>query len=372
MTLPVILVLLDVYPLGRLGTRVAGVGVLEGPPRLAREDPRRGAGRGHRDHGDSRAARVRGGPGAAAPRGPGRGGAVRARLLRVEDDRAWPISPLYQIPIRVDPLAPPMLAAAAAVFAISAALLWLRRRWPAGLAVWLSYVLLLAPVSGLAQSGPQLVAARYSYLACLGFALLAGAAVVLLARRAAGAGAGRGWARAGGVAAVAGLAALGALSWQQAQIWRDSETLWSYVVATEPTAPFAHNNLGFVYLRQGRLDEAEREILTALRLSPEWPQAHMNLAALFARQGRMKEAGEARAQLGYVLLKHGKHQAAVELFQKEVAARPDDAAAHNNLGAALLLRGDVGPAIDQFEHALRINPGHERARRNLTAAQQRR
>ena len=85
----------------------------------------------------------------------------------------------------------------------------------------------------------------------------------------------------------------------------------------------------------------------------------------------MKEAGEARARLGYLLLAQGKHHAAVELFQREVASRPDDAAAHNNLGAALLLRGDVGPAIDQFEQALRINPDHERARRNLAAARQR-
>ena len=218
-----------------------------------------------------------------------------------------------------------MLAAAAAVVAISGALLWLRRRWPAGLAVWLSYVLLLAPVSGLTQSGPQLVAARYSYLACLGFAVLLGARVVWLARRAEAAGGeelgARGRRRRGRA-----LAALGALSWQQARIWRDSETLWTYVVAAEPTAAIGHNISASSYLNQGRLDEAEREIPTALRLSPEWDQAHTNLAALLARQGRMQEAGEVRVQLGYMLLKHGKYQAAVELFQKEVAARPDDAA----------------------------------------------
>ena len=150
--------------------------------------------------------------------------------------------------------------------AISAALFWLR------------------------GSGPQLVAARYSYLACLGLALLLGALVAWLARRAE-AGPEPGWARAGGVVGVAALVGLGPLTWPQARIWRDSETLWSYVVATEPTAPIGHNNLGFVYLNQGRLEEAEREISIALRLSPEWDLVHTNLPALLSRQGRMQEAG---------------------------------------------------------------------------------
>ena len=371
MTLPAVLVLLDVYPLGRLGTRWREWAAPKVRPVWLEKIPYLvlavGTGvmaiHAQRSFADNLAAQPLENRVAVALYG--------LAFYVWKTFAPWPISPLYQIPLRLDPLAPPMLAAAAAVIALSAALLWLRRRWPAGLAVWLSYVLLLAPVSGLTQSGPQLVAARYSYLACLGFALLAGAAVVLLARRAAGGGAGRKWARAGGVAAVAGLAALGGLSWQQAQIWRDSETLWSYVVAIEPSSAIGHNNLGFSYLKQGRLDEAEREILTALRLSPEWEKAQTNLAAVLARQGRMYEAGEARAQLGYMLLKHGQYQAAVDLFQKEVASRPDDAAAHNNLGAALLLRGDVGLAIDQFELALRINPDHERARRNLAAARQR-
>ena len=371
MTLPAVLVLLDVYPLGRLGTRwrdwvaprARAVWLEKIPYAILALGTAVMAIHAVRAFAENLGAQPLASRIAVALYG--------LAFYVWKTLVPWPISPLYQIPARVDPMAPSMLAAAAAVVAISGALVWLRRRWPAGLAVWLSYALLLAPVSGLTQSGPQLVAARYSYLACLGFALLAGALVAWLARRAVRGGPGQGWARAGGVVAVAALAALGALSWQQSRIWRDSETLWSYVVAVEPTAPIGHNNLGFVYLNQGRLDDAERELSVALRLSPEWDLVHTNLAALLARQGRMKEAGEVRVQLGYMLLKHGKYQAAVDLFRKEVAARPDDAGAHNNLGVGLLLHGDVAPAIEQFEQTLRINPGHEQARRNLAKARQR-
>ncbi len=171
---------------------------------------------------------------------------------------------------------------------------------------------------------------------------------------------------------VGGTVALGALSWRQTWIWRDSETLWSYAVSMEPASPLAHGNLAFAYLSQGRLPEAEREIRIAVRLAPEWELGQQNLAVVLARQGRFAEAGEARAQLGYLLMKHGKYDAAVALGEKEVGARPGDAAAHNHLGVALLLRGDVGPAIEHFEQALRLDPGHEKARRNLAAARQRR
>jgi len=370
MTLPVVLILLDVYPLGRLGPRWRDWVAPKARPVWLEKIPYAVLALG------TAVMAIYAQRGFAEDLG---GQPLVSRIAVALYGLAfyvwkmlvpWPISPLYQMPARVDPMAGPMLAAAAAVVAISGVVFWLRRRWPAGLAVWLSYAVLLAPVSGLTQSGPQLVAARYSYLSCLGFAVLLGALVVWLARRAE-AGRGQGWARAGGAVAIAALVGLGALSWQQVWIWRDSETLWSYVVAAEPAAPIGHNNLGFVYLNQGRLEEAERELLIAARLSPEWDLVHTNLAVLLVRQGRIREAGEARVQLGYMLLKHGKYQAAVELFQKEVAARPDDAGAHNNLGAGLLLRGDAAAAIEQFEQALRLNPGHEQARRNLAKARQR-
>jgi tetratricopeptide (TPR) repeat protein len=280
------------------------------------------------------------------------------------------IAPMYQLLADQGPYDGPMLASAAGVIGLTAVLVWLRRQWPAGLAVWISYVVLVAPVSGIIQSGPQLVAARYSYLPGLGLALLVGGAVGRLGRWAVERPRSRRWALAGLAVVVVGYAGLAVLSWRLVWVWRDSETLWVYAVSLEPTSPLAHGNLGFAYLNRGRLPEAERETRVALRLAPEWELGQQNLAAVLAWQERFVEAGEARAQLGYLLLKHRKYDVAVTLFQKEVSVRLGDAAAHNNLGAALLLRGDVGPAIEHFEESLRLDPGHDKARRNLAAARQ--
>jgi len=278
------------------------------------------------------------------------------------------LSPLYQLSPRVSLADAPIVASAAGVLGLTGTFVSLRGRWPAGLTVWVSYVVLLAPVSGVVQSGPQIVADRYSYLPCLGFALLGGGAVCWLTRAAVEGRVGPGWARAAGAAVIVALLGLGIVSWRQTRIWHDPETFWSYVVSLDPSSSLARNNRGLVYLNGGRLGEAEREIRAAVRLAPEWERAQENLAVVLARQSRLPEAEEARVQLGYLLLKHGKYGEAVGLFQREVRARPGDADAHNNLGAAFLFRGDVGPAIEQFEAALRLDPGHEKARRNLAAA----
>src|SRR3989449_9637971 len=86
------------------------------------------------------------------------------------------LSPLYEPPAHVGPPDPPFLARPVGLVLLTVALGLLRRRWPAGLALWIAYALLLVPVSGVFQAGHQLVADRYSYLSCLPWALLLGAA----------------------------------------------------------------------------------------------------------------------------------------------------------------------------------------------------
>ena len=94
----------------------------------------------------------------------------------------WPshLSLLYEAPLDLSLTEPRFVGAAVAVVAITAALVLSRRCWPAGLVVWAAYLLLLAPQSGLLHAGYALAADRYSYLPTLAPALLLGAGVAML------------------------------------------------------------------------------------------------------------------------------------------------------------------------------------------------
>jgi tetratricopeptide (TPR) repeat protein len=365
MTLPLVLVLLDIYPLRRLAQAwrpwtpsqarriwaekvpyvilaltAAGMAIYAGRP-IA----------------DSLGARPV----------PGRMAVALYSLVFYVRKTAVPLAiwPLYQIPAKVDPLALPVVVSTLAVAALTGSLFLVRRRWPAGLTVWLSYAIILAPVSGIMQSGPQLVAPRYTYLPCLGWALLVGAGACRLLRARARGRLHPAWAAAGVMAIVLYLVSLGTLTWKQARIWHDSLTFWSSAVSVVPGSSIAQGNLGAALMRVDRLDEARTHLETAVRLSPEYVDALTNLAVLLVQQERPDEARAVFRRLGYGLLRRGKVNRAVELFRGLVDIQPTDAVAQNGLGFVLFVAGDREAAIGHFRRALEIDPNFEAARRNL-------
>src|SRR5437016_4869441 len=93
------------------------------------------------------------------------------------------LSPLYELPRALSLVTTPFLLSYGLVVAITAIVLALRRRVPGLPAAWLAYVVVLLPVLGLFQSGPQIAADRYTYLAGLGWASLAGAGLLSTWRR---------------------------------------------------------------------------------------------------------------------------------------------------------------------------------------------
>ena len=223
----------------------------------------------------------------------------------------------------------------------AATLVW-RQRFPYLLVGWLWYLGMLVPVIGLVQVGISSGADRFTYLPQIGLyvALAWGAADVCRSwpyRR---------WVC--GVASALVLAVLMGCAWRQTSSWRDSETLWTHALACTSRNCAAHYNLGIVLDRQGRLDETLAHYQQALAIDPNCAEAHNNMGVALVRLGRLDEA-----------LAH--YRRALELW-------PDYAMAHHNLGSLLGDRRHLDEAIAEFRRALEINPDFARSHGYLAVA----
>lgn len=205
----------------------------------------------------------------------------------------WPagLSPLDARPPSLPLFAWPYLPAAAAALAASAAAVLLRLRLPAAAVAWFAYLFLLAPVSGLFTPGPQLVAHRYAYMTTLPlFALAAGGLRALRRARPA--------AFVPALALCAGLAAgWGGLARGQARLWGDDERFWRLAWERNPADTLSQSNLaltlynrGVARAAAGRLAEAEAAYREALAVYPGLWQARLNLGNLLLRRGLAAEA----------------------------------------------------------------------------------
>jgi tetratricopeptide (TPR) repeat protein len=255
------------------------------------------------------------------------------------------LSPMYELPAQVGLTSPRFLAAALVAVGVSVVLVLARRPWPAALAAWLVYGLTLAPVSGIVHNGPQLVADRYSYLSCLGLALLVGAGVasavssaaITRPLRATVAIAGLGW-----------LVGLMVLTFDQLPVWRDTEEVWRRSLAVDPECAFCHGQWGALLGNRGELGEAIAHFERVVALRP----------------GTIRPRGN----LGLALLKAGRPVDAAVQFERMLAQEPNDAETRTRLGLALARQGKLAEASGELERASRDNPRHVGALLNLGLA----
>ena len=257
------------------------------------------------------------------------------------------LSPLYELGI-VNPWAPPFLLSYAVVLALTVVTLALRQRVPGLLAAWLAYIVILLPVLGIFQNGPQMAADRYTYLAGLGWAILAGAGLLCCWRtlRRSTIGTPTTFALAGIAIGVVG--GLGVLTWNQVQVWYDSDRLWTYAATIDPNSARAHTALGLELAYRGKFAGAIEHFQQALRVKPYYAEAHNNWGVALAQQGQL--AG------------------AIEHYQQALRLNPDNAEAHNNWGAALAQQGQLAEAIEHFRQAVHIKPYLADAHSNLGRA----
>jgi len=288
----------------------------------------------------------------------------------------WPtsLSIFYPLPTSVPIL--PAIGALVVLTAITMLALRALRTRPYVAVGWLWYLGTLVPVIGLVQVGTQAVADRYTYVPLVGLFIIvawwfeervAGQATRQLAAAIVG-------------AVIVGGLAVGARA--QVGVWKDSQALWQHALEVNPGNYYAHNALGALFRERGRTGDALSYLVESVRLNGQFPDARDNLGLVLVGQGRLDDAvtqyrtalqlnpgfSQAHNNLGVALAGLGLLDEAISHYRRALELDPDAAMTHNNLGQALASQGKLFEAITQYQEALRLEPVLVDARINLGLA----
>lgn len=298
------------------------------------------------------------------------------------------IFPVRLTPLNALPISPATNWAALAIGTAALVLLtvaaWmLRRAWPAVIVGWLAFLALLAPVAGLTPTGVQATADRYTYVPGVVISLLLGALIGRLNSS-------DRFRLALALPVAAALAVLGSLTWQQTHYWHDSIALWTRAIELDPRNDIAAYNLAIAFADAGREADAIEWYQRTLQIVPDHELARQNLALLQAAQaerdgnqlaqtGRTDEAVaqytralaldskrmHARAARGILLAKRGELSSAITDLRLALDGGVVDPEVANVLAFALVQTGNDQEASAVLTKAVAAHPDNANLKRNL-------
>jgi tetratricopeptide (TPR) repeat protein len=292
----------------------------------------------------------------------------------------WPTHLAAFYPFRTYPTWEVALAAALIVTITIVATVY-RKRWPYVFVGWLWYVVTVAPVVGLMQAGEQAMADRFMYVPMVGLLIIvAWGGRALLARAGLRT-------RAIGAIAVALVAACAVAARAQAAYWADSLTLWQHAARVTDANYVAVEKIGEALRDRGQFDEAAANYEQALRLAPANSPIYVaaiqnSLGLVRIRQGRLDEAeshlaaavrlnpafAEAQNNYGNALAAQGKYDDAIAHYRAALAVAPAFTEALVGLGGSLVREGRPDDAAVQYREALRLDPQLPQAHNGLGSA----
>jgi tetratricopeptide (TPR) repeat protein len=255
---------------------------------------------------------------------------------------AWPSELVPFYPYRTDLSSAAVVAAAIGVLVVSAAAIRLARRAPYLIVGWFWYLIALLPVLGLIQVGAHAMADRFTYVPLVGlFVVLSWGSLDLLRGVRAPA-----WLP--GAVATAAVTVGAWVAHEQVQHWRDGVALWTHTVRVQPDNARAHANLGVALTTAGDARAANEHYREALRLDPNDGRSHNNLGLALSAEGRTDEA--------------------IVHYREAVRLDPEYTNARINLANLLDERGQTGEAIEHYRLALTRDPDNVLARANYAIA----
>jgi tetratricopeptide (TPR) repeat protein len=206
---------------------------------------------------------------------------------------------------------------------------WKRR--PYLLFGWLWYCITLVPVIGILQVGAQAHADRYTYIPLVGIFIM----IVWFLRDTA-IRQNKAQRRLMATVAVVIIAGMVVLTARQVRVWNNDEALFSHALKVTRNNYVALNNLGLLYDNNGRADKALEYFTAAIRIKPDFAEALNNIGNLMRGEGNGDEA--------------------MQYYRRALAANPDLAVVHSNLGIELAKRGNTAEAAEQYRKAISLEP----------------
>ena len=238
----------------------------------------------------------------------------------------------------------PIILSAVLLIGISLVVLYFARKLKFLFVGWFWFLIILLPVIGLVQTGPQAYADRYTYISYIGlFIMIAwGASEIIRVARS------KRSVAVICISAIIGLTALGICSYRQAEYWKNSIALFSHTRDATENNYIACSNLGDELRKAGNLSLAIESYKKSLQILPDYPNAVLGLGSSLADMGDL--------------------DGAISYFEKTLQLKTDPvwlAAAHANIAVALRSRGNLDESIAHFKKAILLNPHSSQLRNSF-------
>ncbi len=241
------------------------------------------------------------------------------------------LSPVYTALVQFNPRSWPFLASAVGVIGLTLLLLWKRREWPLALALWICHLVLILPGLGLTEH-PHYASDRYCYAAGILWPALIVAGLIRLRHNT------RYLGRA--IAVLVTLSAvLAALSFRQSFVWRDSITLYNYVIAKlgyDPYRAEIYYRLGISRIQLNQVGDAIQDFSEALKIHPNEPSIYNFRGYAYARQGDPDKA--------------------IADFTDAIRLNPNEKLAYVNRAGSYVSKGDYAKAAGDYRAAIALAP----------------
>ena len=246
----------------------------------------------------------------------------------------WPHDMALNYPFPVQIPIWQVLGASLLIVILSTTAIAMAKRLPHLFVGWLWYATTILPVIGIIPISDPM-ADRYIYIPSIGIAIMLAWGIPPLfpqenMRK-----------KILFPAGIAVLAVLSVLTWKQCGYWKDDVTLFNHafqVTKDNTLLIMMHNNLASSLDKEGKITEAIYHCNEAIRLKPDYAYAYNKRGGLYVRLGQ--------------------YQLAINDYNEAIRLKPDDAHAYNNRGSAYGRLGQYQLAFKDYNEAIRIKPDY--------------